>query len=249
MDRWLAFARTLPFHRGRPDEEITNHLPLVLDALIKLMRSTRPSAGLGLSPEDESVLKEATNHASRRFEQGLRPADVITEFRLLRQEIGRAIWDHLPDGIPARTVGLAELFVHDALDGATNLSLTALVHQIEEVREEILATTMHEVRQPITSIRASIQLAKRGLAAGATNLAGAVESLARAEVATDRMMVILNRLESVSRLALSRLEVHTEPADLAQIIDDAALAAGLRRGSTHLFGDSPRHRYLRRVGS
>ena len=221
MDRWLVAASAQPFHRGRSADEVTNHIPLVVDALITLMRSPRPNAGLGLSPEDESVLTEASNHAIRRFEQGLHPADVITEFRLLRLEIGRAIWDHLPDDLPARTAGLAELFVHDALDGATKLSLSALVRQIEEVREEILATTMHEVRQPITSIRASIQLAKRALAASAANLAGAVESLARAEVATDRMMVILNRLEAVSRLALSRLEVHTEPADIVQIIDDA----------------------------
>jgi signal transduction histidine kinase len=221
IDRWLAAASAQPFHQGRPADEVMDHVPVVLDALIKLMRSASPNAGLGLTPEDESVLGEATTHASRRFEQGLHPDDVVTEFRLLRQEIGRAIWEHLPDDLPARTAGLAELFVQDALDGATKLSLSALVRQIEEVREEILATTMHEVRQPITSIRASIQLAKRHLTAGATNLAGAVESLARAEVATDQMMMILNRLDAVSRLALSRLEIHTEPADLAQIVNDA----------------------------
>ena len=221
LARWLAAASAQPFHQRRSAEEVTNHLPLVLDALIELMRSAHPSAGLGVSPEDESVLEKATSHASRRFEQGLHPADVVTEFRLLRQEIGRTIWEHLPDDVPARAAGLAEIFVHDALDGATKFSLTALVRQIEEVREEILATTMHEVRQPITSIKGSIQLARRGLAAGATNLAGAVESLARAEVATDQMMVVLNRLDYVSRLALSRLELDTEPADLVQIVDDA----------------------------
>jgi signal transduction histidine kinase len=195
---------------------------MVLDALIDLMRQARPDPpGVGVAAVDEAVLEKATSHASRRFEQGLQPADVVTEFRLLRQEIGRSIWAHLPDDIPARAAGLTELFVHDALDGATKLSLTALMRQIEEVREEILATTMHEVRQPITSIKNGIQLARRGLAAGATNLATAAESLGRAEGAVDQMMVILNRLDYVSRLALSRLELHPTPTDLTQVVNDA----------------------------
>ena len=36
-----------------------------------------------------------------RMDQGLAASDIVTEFRLLRQEIGRAMRAHLADSAPA----------------------------------------------------------------------------------------------------------------------------------------------------
>jgi signal transduction histidine kinase len=57
----------------------------------------------------------------------------------------------------------AELVVHDALDGAIGLALAALSSHVTEVRDEFLATTTHDVLQPMTGIKVSIQTARREL--------------------------------------------------------------------------------------
>src|SRR5205807_1166502 len=103
----------------------------------------------------------AQDHARARFEQGLQPTDVVTEFRLLRQEIGHALWAHLRDTVPASDVVGTELLVHDALDGAITLALHALTAHIEEVREDFLATTIHDTLQPLATIKGFLQFIAR----------------------------------------------------------------------------------------
>ena len=57
---------------------------------------------------------------------------MLTEFRLLRQEIGRALREH-SNG--AGDLFAGELLVHDALDGAVALGLAALeAHESERTR-------------------------------------------------------------------------------------------------------------------
>jgi hypothetical protein len=52
----------------------------------------------------------------------LQQVDIVTEFRLLRQEIDRALWAHMSDAAPTSDVVGAELLVHDALDSAITLA-------------------------------------------------------------------------------------------------------------------------------
>lgn len=60
-------------------------------------------------------------HARDRFAQGLDPPAVLAEFRILRQEIGRALRERSKGG--AGDLFAAELLVHDALDGAAATSV------------------------------------------------------------------------------------------------------------------------------
>ena len=53
--------------------------------------------------------------------------------------------------------------VGDALDGAATVGLTALSDRIETLRESFLATTLHDIRQPITLVEGSLRLAERWL--------------------------------------------------------------------------------------
>jgi len=95
------------------------------------------------------LCEAAQQHASTRAEQGLQPADVVAEFRLLRQEIWNTLRQHLPDQIPTSDVIGAQVMLNDALDGAITVGLGALTARLEAVREDFLATTVHEVRQPM----------------------------------------------------------------------------------------------------
>src|SRR5215210_7034723 len=166
LDRWLEATAGQPFHEGRREHAVADHIPALFDALTALLRR---SASRFVNPEapldDAAVLDAAREHATARVRQGLSSPDIVVEFRLLRQEIWHALRMSLPDKVPTTDVIAAELVVNDALDGAITMGLTALQEHVEEVREEFLATTIHEVRQPLAAISGQVQLAVRALRA------------------------------------------------------------------------------------
>ena len=165
LDRWRTVTARQPFHMGRGAPGVADHIPELFDAIVDLLQRTAPWAALSDSPLlDPAVLKAASEHARVRFEQGLSAVDVVTEFRLLRHEVGRAIRAEVDDEAPAGDVVGAELLVHDALDGAIGLALAALSVHLDELREEFLATTVHDVQQPISVLKGVMQLALRELA-------------------------------------------------------------------------------------
>jgi signal transduction histidine kinase len=221
LGRWLVATGVQPFHQGRRAGAVADHIPELFYALVALMQRSAPR---WLTPgpplDDPAVLSAAQARAQRRFEQGLAAADVVAEFRLLRQEIGRALRLHLPSGAPPDDVVGAELLVNDALDGAISLALSALSLQIEELREEFLATVVHDLRQPITTIKGHDQLALRRLAGNTPDLERAADLLNRAEAETDRLGRLVSQLSDASRVALGRLEVRAAQVDLAELLHD-----------------------------
>jgi len=77
--------------------------------------------------------------------------------------VPRTPWARRTVPAPATDVMGAELVVHDALDGAIGLALAPLSSHVTEVRDEFLATTTHDVLQPMTGIKVGIQTARREL--------------------------------------------------------------------------------------
>jgi signal transduction histidine kinase len=222
LERWLEVSATQPFHAGRRERAIADDIPRLFDALVALLRRGAP-AWVDPSPplDDPSILQAARAHADARFRQGLRAADIITEFRLLRQEVGRALRLNVPDDVPTDDVVGADLLLNDAVDAAASLALEALTGQIEETREDFLATTLHDVRQPPSSIKGGIQLAMRGIARPDLDRERIRTVLALAEAETNRMISLLETLGDASRLALGRLEPHAEPANLVTLLHGA----------------------------
>jgi len=219
LGRWLEATSAQPFHVGRPKTGVSDHVPHLLDALVVVLHRVAPRwATAGAPLVDEAVLTAAQAHARVRFEQGLAPANIVTEFRLLRQEIGRALRDDLDDDMSVGDAIGAELLIHDALDGAITLALEALTSRVEEVRDEFLATTIHDIRQPITGIKGNVQLARRRLAGPDPDVRNVDDLLRRAELQTDRLLQIVATLADASRLALGRLEPHPVPTGLTTLV-------------------------------
>jgi signal transduction histidine kinase len=249
LGRWLVATGIQPFHLGRRADAVADHIPELFDALVALMQRSAPRWLTPGPPLDNpAVLAAAQAHARRRFEQGLAAADVVVEFRLLRQEIGRALRLHLPSGAPPDDVVGAELLVNDALDGAISLALSALSRQIEELREEFLATVVHDLRQPITTIKGHHQLALRRLIGDTPDLERAADFLNRAEAETDRLGRLVGQLSDASRVALGRLEVRAAQVDLAELLHDVVerldpVAAGRVRISSSPEGLDARGEY------
>jgi signal transduction histidine kinase len=219
LERWLEATAKQPFHRGRREHAVADHIPQLFDALVELLRRAVPRSVDPDAPlEDPRVLEAAQQHARVRVQQGIEPADVAVEFRLLRQEIGRTLRFHLADESPTSDIIGGALLVNDALDGAISLALSALTQYVEDAREDFLATTVHEVRQPITSIKGCIQLAARELSRPEPDLERLADALHRADAATNRMTTVLATLIDVSRVALGRLDLRPIEADLVELI-------------------------------
>jgi signal transduction histidine kinase len=222
LRRWLQASAAQSFHEGRRITAVAAHIPQLLDALIALMTRSAPRwLASGPPLDDPDVLAAAQAHAQSRFEQGLAAVDIVTEFRLLRQEIGRTLRLHLPSGVSAQDAVGAEILMHDALDGAISLALDGLTRQIEELREEFLATIVHDLRQPITTIKGHHQLALQQLTRADPDVSRATDLLRHAEAATNRLGRLVDELTDASRVALGRLQLRIEQRNLLEMLRDA----------------------------
>ncbi len=182
LRRWLEAARLQPFHALHPDRAVADSIPPLFDALVAFLekaapRSVDPDAPL----DDPAVRAAAQDHARARFEQGLGPADVLSEFRLLRQEIGRVLRAGLSGAGTADVVG-AELLVHDALDGAATLGLAALEAQ-EDERRRLAAEVVRLAAEKEQALEAARFLAEAGaLLAGSLDPDATLASVAQLAV-------------------------------------------------------------------
>ncbi len=227
LTRWQAAAVRQPFHADRPTLAITDHIPILFDATIALFRrEASPDSDTTAPMDDPAVVAAATAHATVRFEQGLGPIAVITEFRLLRQEISRALARLLDESTPARDVVVGLALVGDALDGAASVGLAALSERIEAMREGFLATTMHDVRQPITLIEGSLQLADRWLETPLPDLDRLRGSVDDALTATHELVAVLETLNDASRVATGSVAPDAEPVSLEGIVRETADSLG-----------------------
>ncbi|MHB8647609.1 MAG: sensor histidine kinase [Thermomicrobiales bacterium] len=221
LARWLDAAASQPFHQGHREHAVADHIPTLFDALLALLARSASSARNPAAPlDDPAILAAARGHALMRVEQGLAPVDVLTEFRLLRQELWHALRLAVPDSAPSSDIVGAELLINDALDGAGALALAALTERVERVREEFLATIVHDLRQPLTRIRGYAQLANRNLDRPAPDLPRVSGGLTRIVAATDEMQALLARLVDLSRTALGALVLHPTRTDLAALLNE-----------------------------
>ena len=234
---WLAAARVLPFHAEHPDRVVADHLPALVDSVIAVLHQAVRHDDLVAPMDDEAVVAAARAHARARFEQGLGAVAVATELRLRRHEINRALADEIEDALP-RDVLAGQAVVDDALEGAAAVGLEALSGRIETLREEFLATTLHDIRQPITLVTGSLDLAARWLAEPAPDPARIAEVVGEAVVAAGEVTTIIDTLGDATRIAMGALEPDREPASLRHVVTEAiALLEPDARGRVEVSDD------------
>lgn len=220
LDRWLVAVTAQPFHADHREHAITDHIPALYDALVAfLARGAARAIDTGVPLDDAAVLAAAEAHARSRMAQGLRPVDVVTEFRLLRQETLGLLRQRLPASVPTRDILAAELLINDALDGAMSVGLRALTDQVEAVREEFLATTIHDVRQPLTLIKGTAQATSRQLRRAGPEHAPAVAALEVIDTLATRMGALLTMLTDASRIALRHLHLDRGPVNIVDLAE------------------------------
>lgn len=219
LERWVADASAQPFHQGRRQRAVADHIPALFDALVQVLHEAAPRwTPAGMPLEDARVRAAAAGHALARSAQGLSPAEVIVEFRLLRQEVLRAIRRGVPDDAPATDIVGTELILNDCLDGASALALNALADHVAREGEEFLAHVVHETRQPLAIIVGNLGLAERALARDEPDLGRLRAQLGGANAAAKRLRTLLDTLVDTSRVALGGLQLRREPCDLRAIL-------------------------------
>ena len=237
LTRWLDAASDQPFHLARTERAVADHIPALFDALTRLLtQHSAPMRNVGVPLEDPEVLAAAQSHAHVRFLQGFKAPDIATEFRLLRQEIGRALRRYVSDRSPTTDVVGAELLLHDALDGAVFLALTELSdHEVarreaeralEEERanaanerEAFFATLGHDLKSPLASATAIAQLLRHQAAKGRLDVAELGPRLLDIEAALRRGALRVDELMDLARRDAAEVAaLHIEPVDLVALV-------------------------------
>jgi len=89
------------------------------------------------------------------------------------------------------------------------------------VRQDFLATTIHDVQQPLSVVKARAQLALRQLGPSQLKLATVVSSLHSIVDEADRLSQILSGLAEASRLGLGAFELRRSEVDLRELVQHA----------------------------
>ena len=221
LTSWLETARAQPFHAAHPERTVSDDIPRLYDAVVEFLTfSTSGWRSPGSPIDHPSVLSAANSHARARAEQGLQPSDIVTEFRILRRAIWKGLRDQLGDLRPTGDVISAELLVNDAIDGAITVGLAALTSRIEEIREDFLVATIHDIRQPITTIKGLVQLSHRYLSRENPEILRARTALTDIATQVDQLNGTIDYLIDVSRAALGQLSLQLSPVDLSLLIPE-----------------------------
>jgi PAS domain S-box-containing protein len=89
---------------------------------------------------------------------------------------------------------------------------------LDRMKDEFVGTVSHELRTPLTAIKGFIELVLDGDAGPVPDTQR--EFLEVAARNADRLGAIINDILDVSRIESQRLEIRTEPTDLAAVLED-----------------------------
>lgn len=125
-------------------------LPALLDHLAQALSSQHPRA----SATDGTTL--ATEHGGERVRlTHFRLADVITEYRLLREVLLAILEDGEPLARDERNI------LHASIDQAMSQACTSYVLVQEGMREQLFAVLAHDLRGPLSAASTSVALIMR----------------------------------------------------------------------------------------
>jgi signal transduction histidine kinase len=222
LDGWLDAVAAQPFHLGRRERAVADHIPRVYDRLLTLLAEQERLDELGDTPAgDPEYLSNARDHAQTRAAQGLTAADVTVEFRLLRHQI----WAALRRGMPAETVTgdlvSAELLINDAVDGAVGVALDYYQQALEEALDDFVAIAAHDLGNQLTGLKGTMQLLARRAAAQRLTADMLAEGFRTMQEQAAAMERLLRNMLDATRVRAGQMELHRAPADLIAIVRHA----------------------------
>lgn len=134
------------------------------------------------------------------------------EKRYVRRD-GSLVWVQLTVSLVRDGAGEPQYFISIVEDISER-------KRVEDEREQILSTVSHELKTPLTSLKARTHLLQRSL----TKIVGVehVPHVTEMELAIGRLERLLNDLLDLTRLERGTLEIHPRRCDLVAICREAA---------------------------
>lgn len=206
----ISYAARIPALSSAPAEVVRDHLPLVLDTIVRDLETSQTRAqsiekSLGDAP---SLLEEtaAQTHGTLRARSGLDIEQLVAEYRVLRSCVLR-LWADGHD--PDRHVIEDTLRFNEAIDQAIAESVAFHAAEIRRWRDIFLAVLGHDLRNPLSAITLTSELLTRETSGAALNHAVSVLRNSR------RLAVLLDSLLEYNKSALGvGMEITRETVDL-----------------------------------
>jgi PAS domain S-box-containing protein len=206
--------------------------------LTRILRDGRP----GVAPAASEGLRQMVQQAGDQrwdsvFEDGDQRLALVVPLRTRGKVFGAIIFVSAPgiSSYDAEQIALAHELVRRGALAIENARLYREAQQAARAREEFLSIASHELKTPLTSVKASAQLLSRRLeregltGARLTNVTGHLHR----EIA--RLETLVADLLDATRIQQGRLELRPARADLAQIAADviARFEHAPERGEQH----------------
>ena len=194
------FARTFPAGTGLSSEELRNHIPLILGAIAKDLRTAQTSEeefrkSLGQMASATAPETAAQTHALLRAKVGFSIEQLVAEYRALRASVLR-LWakSHSQAGPEA----LADIVrFGEAIDQAVAESVVRFSSEIDRMRHVFLGVLGHDLRGPLNAILLTSRV--MALHTSADSLVEHTDRLIRSG---ERMRTLLDDLLDYSRISL-----------------------------------------------
>jgi signal transduction histidine kinase len=119
----------------------------------------------------------------------------------------------------------------EALDEQRRLSQDAAASI--QARDEFLSVAAHELRTPITSVKANAQLLERVVRRGAVNPVQMERLVSAVVSASDRLTSLTDDLLDVARMRSGQLSLRLEPLDVGRLVEEAIARHWVAASETH----------------
>jgi len=210
----------LPAAGHLSSEALRDHLPKILDAIVKDLRQTQtPAEELRKSRGAAPLIADAPEtaaqtHAMLRAQAGFNIGQMVSEYRALRASVLR-LWQLRVGSLDAQSLADMQRF-NEAIDQALAESVSHFSAEAERWRNIFLAVLGHDLRGPLNAVLLTAELLSR-IGAGEPT----TEHTARLIRSGKRMKDLLDSLLDYSRSSLGRgIAIQRAPVDLAAACRD-----------------------------
>lgn len=216
-------------------QAVRNSLPEVLEALATLL--SRHQASNSDQLEDKSLY-----HGFVRAQQGYDTAEIVREYRLLRQVILSALEPDLLSGSPRESLR-AVYVINDVLDEIITYSLESYIEarltelkqmqgqltltnqeltRLVQAQKDNLSFMAHELKTPLNSIigQSSLLLRQQQKKIKAKDTATNLDQIERVLRNSRRLLQIINDTLEIARYNEGQIHLNLAPTNVSQVIQD-----------------------------
>lgn len=159
----VAYARTLPPLANESESLLNDHIPKILDAIVRDLEQSQSkdssrAKGLGEAPVEANAPETAAQtHGRLRAKSGLHTSQLVAEYRALRASVLRLWTETDPDNASVKEVAR----FNEAIDQAIAESVDYFAEEMDQLKNLFLGVLAHDLRGPLNAILLTSELISR----------------------------------------------------------------------------------------